>query len=117
MPRFEPLQELRSDAAASGARWLNLKTGDRAEIDGVAVLVRHPDPADWERQRVRNDDSIVLELRWRDVSVWLTGDIGRAVVRHLGADPPHTEQHRRGLPVRGQQQRDARARAGAQLVA
>ena len=33
--------------------------------------------ADWERQRVRNDDSIVLELRWRDLSVLLTGDIGQ----------------------------------------
>jgi competence protein ComEC len=26
---------------------------------------------------VRNDDSLVLELRWRDVSILLTGDIGR----------------------------------------
>jgi competence protein ComEC len=33
--------------------------------------------ADWERQDVRNDDSIVLELRWRDVSFVFTGDIGR----------------------------------------
>ena len=30
---------------------------------------------------MRNDDSIVLELRWRDVSVLLTGDIGKAVER------------------------------------
>ncbi len=43
----------------------------------------HPEPADWERQKVRNDDSIVLELRWRDVSVLLTGDIGKAVERTL----------------------------------
>ena len=41
----------------------------------------HPDPADWERQRVRNDDSVVVELRWRDVSIVLTGDIGKAVER------------------------------------
>jgi competence protein ComEC len=34
---------------------------------------------------VRNDDSIVLELRWRDVSVLLTGDIGRAVEQTLAA--------------------------------
>ena len=45
--------------------------------------MRHPAPADWERQHVRNDDSIVLELRWRDVSVLLTGDIGKAVEREL----------------------------------
>ena len=45
----------------------------------------HPGTADWERQKVRNDDSIVLELRWRDVSVLLTGDIGKAVERALTA--------------------------------
>ena len=42
------------------------------------MVVRHPRVADWERQKVRNDDSMVLELRWRDVSILLTGDIGRA---------------------------------------
>jgi competence protein ComEC len=39
---------------------------------------------DWERQEVRNDDSIVLELTWRDVSFVLTGDIGREVEREIG---------------------------------
>ena len=48
-------------------------------------IARHPPPADWERQKVRNDDSLVLELRWRDVSMLLTGDIGKAVERQLGA--------------------------------
>jgi competence protein ComEC len=45
------------------------------------VLVIHPDLPDWERQRVRNDDSLVFDLRWRDVSLLLTGDIGRSVER------------------------------------
>jgi competence protein ComEC len=52
-------------------------------IDEVEVVIRHPDVPDWERQKVRNDDSIVVELRWRDVSVLLTGDIGKAVERTL----------------------------------
>ena len=43
---------------------------------------------DWERQRVRNDDSIVLELRWRDVSVLLTGDIGKSVERGVASTIP-----------------------------
>ena len=30
-----------------------------------------------------HDDSIVLELSWRDASFWLTGDIGKAVERGL----------------------------------
>jgi competence protein ComEC len=48
-------------------------------IDGVQVIVWHPAVADWERQRVRNDDSIVIELVWRKVSIVLTGDIGKEV--------------------------------------
>jgi competence protein ComEC len=48
-------------------------------VDDVSVAVRHPPPADWERQDVRNDDSIVMELLWHDVSIVLTGDIGREV--------------------------------------
>ncbi len=52
-------------------------------VDGVSVIVRHPRPPDWERQDVRNDDSIVLELLWRDVSIVLTGDIGAEVERAI----------------------------------
>ena len=89
VPRFEPLTALRVAAQAAGARWANVYRGDRVAIDGVEVVARHPAPADWERQKVRNDDSLVLELRWRDVSVVLTGDIGKAVERDVApAIPP-----------------------------
>ena len=81
VPRFEPLTALRLAAQGSGARWANVYAGDGVDVDGVQVAARHPAPADWERQKVRNDDSIVLELRWRDVSVVLTGDIGKAPER------------------------------------
>jgi competence protein ComEC len=79
---------LRAEATAVGSRWWNLTRGDRRRIDDVEVVVRHPEVPDWERQRVRNDDSIVLDLGWRDVSVLLTGDIGRAVERALLASIP-----------------------------
>jgi competence protein ComEC len=85
VPRFEPLTQLRIAVQADGARWSNVYAGDAAEIDGVHVIAHHPPPADWERQKVRNDDSLVLELRWRDVSLLLTGDIGR--VPELSAGP------------------------------
>jgi competence protein ComEC len=81
VPRFDPLTTLRATAGELGLRWTNVKTGDHATIDGVDVVVEHPDLPDWERQRVRNDDSIVVEVRWRDVSIVLTGDIGKAVER------------------------------------
>jgi len=88
VPRAEPLTALRLQTQRSGARWANVYARDRAVIDDVEVVARHPSVADWERQKVRNDDSLVLELRWRDVSVLLTGDIGRAVERTLAETIP-----------------------------
>ena len=88
VPRFGPLTTLRGQAQASGARWANVYRGDRLLVDGVEITARHPAPADWERQKVRNDDSVVLDVRWRDVSVLLTGDIGRDVERPLAGEGP-----------------------------
>ena len=86
VPRFEPLKALRVQAQAVGAHWRNVYRGDRLSVDGVDVGAEHPAPADWERQKVRNDDSVVLDVRWRDVSVLLTGDIGRDVERAFGGE-------------------------------
>src|SRR5262249_1217573 len=85
VPRAEPLTRLRMQAQASGARWANVYAGDHVTIDGVDVIAHHPPPAEWERQIVRNDDSIVLELRWRDLSIVLTGDAGRTVEQQIAA--------------------------------
>ena len=52
------------------------------------MIARHPGVEDWERQKVRNDDSLVLELRWRDISILLTGDIGRIPERTLAQTIP-----------------------------
>ena len=83
VPRFEPLTELRVQAQVVGAQWRNVYRGDHLSVDGVDIEAKHPQRADWERQKVRNDDSVVLDVRWRDVSVLLTGDIGREVERAL----------------------------------
>jgi competence protein ComEC len=83
VPRFEPLQVLKAAVLDRGLTWTNVMAGDHLRLDDVDVSVWHPSPADWERQRVRNDDSIVLELRWRDVSFVFTGDVGSAVERTL----------------------------------
>jgi competence protein ComEC len=79
VPRSEPLAALARQAQAASSRWVNVYRGDHRSIDGVDLVVRHPTPPGWERQKVRNDDSIVVELRWRNVSIVLTGDIGHAV--------------------------------------
>ena len=89
VPRSTPMASVRRAAADTGARWTTLQTNDRFTIDDVEVVVRHPALPDWERQDVRNDDSIVLELRWRDVSIVLTGDIGREAEQAIaGLFPP-----------------------------
>jgi competence protein ComEC len=85
VPPFAPLTALRVAAQAQGTRWANVYAGDHVTIGGVDVTVHHPRHADWERQHVRNDDSIVLELRWRDLSIVLTGDAGRAVEREIAS--------------------------------
>ena len=76
VPPLRPLQALHVVAGQSRARWTNVQAGDRTTIDGVDVVVRNPALPDWERQHVRNDDSVVIELLWQDVSVVLTGDAG-----------------------------------------
>jgi competence protein ComEC len=88
VPRAAPLTKLRVAAQQQGARWSNVYAGDRIGIDEVEVIARHPTPADWERQKVRNDDSLVLELRWREVSIVLTGDIGKAVEPRIASAMP-----------------------------
>ena len=74
-----------STGATLGQR---LSRRSRLVIDEVEVARAASVAADWERQKVRNDDSLVLELRWRDVSVLLTGDIGKPVERDVAAAIP-----------------------------
>ena len=75
VPSSEPLAALRGEARAVGAAWRTLGAGDGERIGAVRVNVVHPPAPDWERPRVRNEDSLVLELRYGDVSVLLPGDI------------------------------------------
>ncbi|HUR32270.1 MAG TPA: ComEC/Rec2 family competence protein [Vicinamibacterales bacterium] len=77
VPPLKLFQQLRADALAGGVRWTTVQRADTSDIGGVTLTVMHPPRPDWERQDVRNDDSIVIDLRWKDVSFVFTGDIGR----------------------------------------
>jgi len=79
----QPTMRLQSLAMRTGAAWRWLQRGERIELGGVEMRVHHPAPEDWQRQRVRNDDSLVIELRYGDVSMLLTGDIGKDVEQSL----------------------------------
>jgi len=83
VPRSDALTRLRVETQSQGARWSNIFAGDHITIDDVTVTVHHPERPDWERQKIRNDDSLVVELRWREVSIVLTGDVGRVPEQQL----------------------------------
>lgn len=78
-----PSMELQSMALYKRMAWRWLLAGDRLDLGGVELRVHHPPVADWQRQKVRNDDSIVMELRYGQVSVLMTGDISREVEQTL----------------------------------
>ena len=77
VPPHEPLRWLSEAADRIGAEWRTARTDDHLRVSGVEIHTLHPPQPDWERQRVRNDDSIVLAIRMGKVSVILPGDVGR----------------------------------------
>ena len=91
----------RADARAARARGrARARRGERcsrpiASASGTSISScttrRVPD---WERQRVRNDDSEVLEIRYGGVSFVFTGDIGREVERTIA---PRSRARRSGF--------------------
>jgi competence protein ComEC len=83
VPRHEPLRRLRDAAQRTGVPWIEKRAGDTASIGAAAIAVLNPPPPDWERQKVRNDDSIVLEVRVGDVAFVLPGDITAASERDV----------------------------------
>jgi competence protein ComEC len=71
--------------------WRRLQAGHQLELGGLMVDVLHPPVPDWQRPKVRNDDSVVLRLRMGRVEVLLTGDVGaefESTYRPDGAEPP-----------------------------
>jgi competence protein ComEC len=83
VPSHVPMQALRALARARHIGWQSLERDARWRVGAVAARVWHPPPPDWERRKVRNDDSVVLELRFGDVSIVLPGDIGADIEQEL----------------------------------
>ena len=81
--RHAPLQEVLRQARAAGIDVGQHLAGEAWHAGAARARVLHPPPPDWERQRVRNDDSIVLEIVYGDVAVLLLGDVGAEVERSI----------------------------------
>jgi competence protein ComEC len=83
VPPHGATRELRALADRGGTVWRTLQPNDRVSFGNVDLIVHHPPRPEWERQRVRNDDSEVLEIRYGGVSFVYTGDIGANVERTI----------------------------------
>jgi competence protein ComEC len=77
VPPHPLLRELAQVAGERRVVWRTVRPGDIERAGAVEIRVHHPPEPEWERQRVRNDDSVVLELRYGKVSILLPGDIER----------------------------------------
>ena len=76
VPSDSALQALRNQAHADAVVWRRLLAGHALEVGGVTLEVVNPPAPDWERRRVRNDDSVVVRIRFGRTEFLLTGDAG-----------------------------------------
>ncbi|HKE86471.1 MAG TPA: DNA internalization-related competence protein ComEC/Rec2 [Vicinamibacterales bacterium] len=83
VPVHAPSLALADLAARHGAAMIALRSGQEVSLESVRIRVLNPPAPDWERRRVRNDDSVVLEVIYGEVAILLTGDIGADVERAL----------------------------------
>lgn len=83
VPRAMSLQDVLARASASGAVVSERHAGEELRIADARIVVLHPPVPDWERQKVRNDDSVVLEVIYGDVALLLTGDISAEIERAI----------------------------------
>ncbi|MGE3404727.1 MAG: ComEC/Rec2 family competence protein, partial [Vicinamibacterales bacterium] len=83
VPRHGPSREARDAATRGGAEPVVLRAGMTWRAGGARIRVLHPREPDWERPRVRNDDSVVVEVVYGTVAILLTGDISAAIERAI----------------------------------
>jgi competence protein ComEC len=83
VPNHRPTQEVRDASERQGVPLELQRAGHDEAGSDFRIRVLNPPEADWERRRVRNDDSVVLEIVYRDMAVLLTGDISAEVERAI----------------------------------
>jgi len=83
VPSHEPTRALMGRARQAGLSVEPLRAGETRLWGRARLRVLHPPKPDWERPRVRNDDSVVLEVLFADTAFLLTGDISAEVERAI----------------------------------
>ncbi len=82
-PLLTALHQAASDAHVA---WRRLQSDDGVELGGTEIEVLNPRPPEWERRRVRNADSVVLDVRYGDVSLLLMGDADESVEPFIASE-------------------------------
>jgi competence protein ComEC len=88
VPKNAERAQFEAAARSRGVAWRQLLAGDRLVLGAVVIDVLHPPRPDWERQKSRNDDSVVLRVQFGDVAIILTGDAGAEFESQFVPDPP-----------------------------
>jgi competence protein ComEC len=83
VPRHAPGEAWLADLIRRGVPHRYVRAGQTFERGGLTLHVLHPSEPDWERPRVRNDDSVVVEAVHGDVAFLFTGDITAEVERQI----------------------------------
>jgi len=90
VPRHVPSRTF-LDAAARVGHVEEVRAEQSMAFGEARIRVMNPPDPAWERQRVRNDDSVVIEVTYGQVAVLLTGDVGgdveKAIAPHLTPAP------------------------------
>jgi competence protein ComEC len=83
VPNHDLMARLHATADRRGALWGELHAGQTLDAVTTKIRVLNPPEPDWERRKVRNNDSIVLDLQVGDVEIVLPGDISKEVERTM----------------------------------
>jgi competence protein ComEC len=83
VPAHQPTRALLAHARRNGLAVETLRAGAVRAWGKARLRVLNPPEPDWERPRVRNDDSVVLEVLYGDTALLLTGDISEEVERAI----------------------------------
>ncbi|MGB7211546.1 MAG: DNA internalization-related competence protein ComEC/Rec2 [Gemmatimonadales bacterium] len=78
-------------AAEDGAGWAPLRAGDTLRVDGVELVVLHPDTTWAEWGLDLNEDSAVLLVRWGRFRALLAGDAGIAAEGRMRGHAGHVD--------------------------
>ena len=80
-------QRLDAALGAAGVRRIGLARGARLDWDGASLSVLGPAPPKGPLPRVRNEDSLVIDVGFGEVHLLLTGDVTAEVERGLRLSP------------------------------